>query len=1094
MSDFRPRFQVRELPTFDPPIDGTGCPRRITKTGRIGDNLYVAGQGPKPSDVMIISTSLNEEDAAESIRGAYGRDFDQPAMYLKSPSGVVLKNILAQVGLTGFYFTAMCKWLLPKPVRTKPKTHAVKWAMPALLDEIKAVKPKIIVCMGKAVFDQFVSIKLKLSEIEGGWFRSEEHDCLVYPMEEHTILARQPDYVEKFFTDFTEVRKMRDELRGIHTPKVPLHYRTITNSAELRAWVNEMLVENVKMLSVDCEWNGIQHIDGQLRSIQFCWKPGHAVYVRFMDEAVKYVFDCSYKEAGAIIRILVDQPGFKYIGHQIAADFCWMQHVLGLDVYKKAAFDTLYAQQCVDENEDLKLERLALKYTDLGRYDIELIVWKKTNKLGEDEGYGRIPDSIIIPYGCRDVDTVMRAYPALLSRMAQQGPRLVEYYFQRFLPFVSDIFTNFSLVGLPINLDRLDALREMFLVVKERLQAKLLKNIVKEADKLLLDFLIKHRAGAGVAAFTRMQAIVRGTEKNRFEQALGVFKECIGPELLPAGLPTFEHWQCAPQFNIRSQPHMKRWLFGVKGITPIKSTNNKEKGMPSIPWEKVLSYPPDRQKLYSPSIDKQSLKVFATKDPLISELLDLNAVGNLTKAFLRPAEVDDEGNLVREQGLHFWVASNKRVHGQFASTETGRPRAWKPNSLNWPSYVLENIGRAIGKLVEEEQALPVDQQEITPWVIKLCGKIPKKFEKELPSIRSAVDVSQLEPAPGSVGWCIVESDFQTAEVRGLAFISGDKAMISLVCDPDPQFGILKGSDMNEPTVIRLNYGPKCGIPPERQQAEFIMVHAEEGKIIKPVSVADLMVDEQGQLIHPRFDKHWALAEMTYKKPREIMKKKVERGAGKVGNFATAYGASPATLERKIESDTGTKPAEGTGQALLDALKEQQPVAENWLLSMESVPLQGFYQAYSGRIRHFSLPPKDLPKRERERILSGMSREARNYPIQHSVANIASQAAVKLTEYYIKHGMTARVIMVLYDSVVTVCAIEERFIVRELHERFMNTETFEVYHGRELHYPCDHEFNYAWSYNPGKEARAKLNDKAWNAVPKWLAEEVCALAA
>jgi hypothetical protein len=52
------------------------------------------------------------------------------------------------------------------------------------------------------------------------------------------------------------------------------------------------------------------------------------------------------------------------------------------------------------------------------------------------------------------------------------------------------------------------------------------------------------------------------------------------------------------------------------------------------------------------------------------ELLRLNAVGNICKAFLKEAEVTEteteEGETVqqvKEKGLHYWVASDKKLHG-----------------------------------------------------------------------------------------------------------------------------------------------------------------------------------------------------------------------------------------------------------------------------------------------------------------------------------------------------------------------------------------------------------------------------------------------
>ena len=50
---------------------------------------------------------------------------------------------------------------------------------------------------------------------------------------------------------------------------------------------------------------------------------------------------------------------------------------------------------------------------------------------------------------------------------------------------------------------------------------------------------------------------------------------------------SIEHATATRSFNLRSVKDMKRWLFDVKGYTPVKSTANKAKGVPAMDWAKV---------------------------------------------------------------------------------------------------------------------------------------------------------------------------------------------------------------------------------------------------------------------------------------------------------------------------------------------------------------------------------------------------------------------------------------------------------------------------------------------------------------------------
>lgn len=75
----------------------------------------------------------------------------------------------------------------------------------------------------------------------------------------------------------------------------------------------------------------------------------------------------------------------------------WLDHHVGIDMYRRISFDTMFAQHTLNEYADLKLERMAVRYTDLGRYDLELLLWKKAHKFDEEdnEGYGKVPDGTV---------------------------------------------------------------------------------------------------------------------------------------------------------------------------------------------------------------------------------------------------------------------------------------------------------------------------------------------------------------------------------------------------------------------------------------------------------------------------------------------------------------------------------------------------------------------------------------------------------------------------------------------------------------------------------------------------------------------------
>lgn len=1187
----------------------------IEKTGSFKEHkgvTFIAGEGTAPSDIMFIASCVSPQEASKYIKGRYGEEGVrvQPR-YLRSDAGVMFSDIFSQEGLdiNKFYYTALVKWLLPKNERIKVPKDIVSWALPSLDEEIKKVKPKIIVCIGKPIFDLLSDIKLSLSDAKSGWFYNSKYDTKIYLIDDIFKLVTNPEYIEKFRTEAKEINRMYQEIINVNVKKTDLNYSVISNSNDLKNLVKTWKDGNFNVISVDCEWAGSNHIDGKLRSTQFCWAPGHACYVRWMDDKGNYVFDIDYASAGSILASWLNLPNVKYIGHHFAADAPWLHHVLGLDWYEKCIFDTEFALQTANEAEDLSLERLALKYTDLGRYDLDLVLWVKNNKaIMVDGGYGAIPDDILIPYAClrqesliqlgdgswckikdlvnkkysgevralldgkvqnckvtnwyktntqqkdwrklvtkyaqkgkhgylgpvltpdhkvltqrgkvavqdlvpgtdsiqtayntfsdmqlsvflgcllgdggiaqrnsahagvvlsqclrrieylkwkvkvlfgdsenvtcskshatyysayspyiahlsdvwcrkkredhcrrkllitedvlnqlkapglavwyqddgtftsdcevritiyhlcdeelkilsswfdktlgikvkyrqeqnhicfsvedsakflnyirhyihpscgyktnlpcdlkldhyepgslylepivsvinvdskpcsgdgiryclavdkaenfltksgfvsncKDVDTVFRAWPAIYKSLQFQD--LVEYYEKIFHPFVTDVFVSFALVGLPMDIEMMDELRELYTFARDKMEVTLREDIYNEAKHIVLRA-IMIRAPEEIAAdiYSEFASAVAVDEHDR--AWLTLKSTASKPDDVPKLKYIFDHFIESGNFNIRSPAHLKRWLFNVKGYEPVKSTSNKEKGLPATSWEKVKSMPPEAQKNYNPAVDKQTLQILSEKnnDKILRKLLQLNAVGNICKAFLKEADIDEEGNVIKENGLHYFLCSDRHVHGQMSTTETGRPRSWKPNSLNWPSYVNGMISNGIADLfgrIKERNELP---EKFDKFVVK---DDKGEYKSKIPSIRSCVKAPE--------GWCFVESDYQTAEIRGLAFISGDRNLIDIVCNPDLNFAI-DSAGKNK----RLSFPGDVFPASVQEKYKDLLISPDDPSLLRK---------EDGSLKHPKQDLHWSLAEMVHIKPREVLDEKKDRGAAKVGNF------------------------------------------------------------------------------------------------------------------------------------------------------------------------------------------------------------------
>jgi hypothetical protein len=201
--------------------------------------------------------------------------------------------------------------------------------------------------------------------------------------------------------------------------------------------------------------------------------------------------------------------------------------------------------------------------------------------------------------------------------------------------------------------------------------------------------------------------------------------------------------------------------------------------------------------------------------------------------------------------------------------------------------------------------------------------------------------------------------------------------------------------------------------------------------------------------------------------------------------SSAYGAVASSLERKIEAVTGVKPPEGTGEAILEALLRRQPDVFAGLDEVAKQPATGQpLVALSGRKRHFPVHPSEMNGmswRVRQAYLRPMGNEARNFYPQESVAATSARASTWLLSFYRRYGLKTRPVTCLYDSLLSLGPLEERFVARKAHDVFMCDINTWQYHGRWMNYPIENQFNYRWSWRPPKDEQERLERKDYHGM-------------
>jgi hypothetical protein len=273
---------------------------------------------------------------------------------------------------------------------------------------------------------------------------------------------------------------------------------------------------------------------------------------------------------------------------------------------------------------------------------------------------------------------------------------LLDYHDNIMIPYVADVFTTFTTTGLPIDVAMLEDLRELFQFAKRHLEVTFRAEMRDRARTLVFNKLLQVKA-PGFVAGQWMGRLLQDEDVMDQQKAATELQE-LDPDT--PWIDLMIHYRDSPFFNIRSPEQMRRWLFRVEGLTPIKTTNQKAKGRPSMGWESVLELPEEQQKLYTPAVDKQTLQILSEQLPLIDRLLDLNFVGNICKGFLKEAKyaINDETGEeeIDEQGVLQWVvqpenmANNyRRICALWALTETGRPvgKSFPPEDIIHRSFL-----------------------------------------------------------------------------------------------------------------------------------------------------------------------------------------------------------------------------------------------------------------------------------------------------------------------------------------------------------------------------------------------------------------------
>jgi uracil-DNA glycosylase family 4 len=432
-----------------------------------GRMIGLPQEGPRPgcADVMIIKSVVENPEIGQHkiLGGKFGN------------------RLIAEFKFNGedpsnYYATSLVKFFPTVAIKSKKiKAEWVKLCEYFLLQEIAIIKPKFILVMGTTTLKYLFGNKALIKD-----FRDKVSclgDAKVWICPETSSIFVNPDN-EPFFK--RDIKRFVDLINGEdmeadNIPEDKLEYLTIDNETDLRSFVDRMKTEGRKLFSLDCEWGGTSPRSGYLRSVQIGWDAGKAVGVKLTSPNNVPAFLPSPQAAVGPLQDLLGSEGVEVFGHFLVGDLITLK-LFGVDCAKNYTFDTMYAYHTyISEVGEQSLEALRMLYTSMPKYDIELAEYKNSSEFAKDEGYGMVPNSILMPYGIKDADCTFRIYKAL-KKIIDKRPQFDSLFsiIMRAQQGILEIQNN----GLLVDLDNV---RFLTVVFKEK-AASLLKEIREDID------------------------------------------------------------------------------------------------------------------------------------------------------------------------------------------------------------------------------------------------------------------------------------------------------------------------------------------------------------------------------------------------------------------------------------------------------------------------------------------------------------------------------------------------------------------------------------------------------------------------------------
>lgn len=665
------------------------------------------------AEIMICGKVPGSEEIRESkvMVGPTGELIEKVASRVEENGINLWKDLLVKA-----FGTNLLRFMPRDRGKNLRKEHVAD-CLPLLVQEIAFLKPKYILVMGMDALKVFLGNKMTLAKSRSRCFLLMEPHNLgkVIPAEDAT--DEQYDRGIKLFVTIHPAAAARETglepgleadfrsflglyLRGQKSSPLDTFKDVQYRYADSFAGLLDVAIEVAEYfrdhpeapheLAVDCEWGGGTFLSGKLRTIQFSWAPKHACVVILRRKGL--VDAQPEEERDRMIALVKDLflgegeyfPGLtdmKVFGHNIRADMLWLERI-GIDLSKvdgihtgRVCFDTMLADHILSENTEHGLDACALRYTNMGRYDLVLNKWLEANKPVDDRGFADVPDEILHFYAACDPDATFRIKVEQVKRFARL----------RLDPVLGGEIAQFGKMDLQA-LARARQEADRIPLRERKNPENCFREIVIpcvypineiERNGILPD---EGRMAEFVEVFAR--------KKDELQSKIRALVGNVG-------------------FNVRSIIQVRTLFYSARdpiqdeqgkvigwrglGYTPFKTTEK-----PTRIWADVQE---SELALVNPSTDAESLEWLASEHigkegvEIVEAISDFRSIDQIVKNFLHASEETGE----YEKGMLSAIIEDGKIHTRISQmSETGRWKSSAPNMQNIPKKTVKDLEAILG--------------------------------------------------------------------------------------------------------------------------------------------------------------------------------------------------------------------------------------------------------------------------------------------------------------------------------------------------------------------------------------------------------------